>query len=139
MRAHLFLSSLFLVSLVSTAALAEKPRRESRDRVHQVREPRTREAVRNRGDVDRDRSRAVATPRVKVTERATPAKIRERARGCATEDGSSCDRSSRTAPAGAKDKAKQRSAADQARSKAMWEKIRRSVCEKKATTCADNL
>ena len=94
MRISFLLPSFFAATLLSTVALAERP--DNTDRPHRgsavkeriVRESRSREAKEARQRVQSKDSPTKATP-----ERRAPERLSEK-RGCATNDGGSCSRSS---------------------------------------------
>jgi hypothetical protein len=88
MRVSVLLSSLFAVTLLSSAALAEKPTRNPHDRTSHVREPR--EARMQRADLERIRSRVAG-------DQARPSAQKDRVNRVSCSDtGMDCGRSSRS-------------------------------------------
>jgi hypothetical protein len=141
MRATLFLSSLFVLSLLSTAALAEKPGGAVRkERVSRVSESRARETkaevVRSRADVQ-ERHRASRTHRSELQskERATPSSRGQRS---CSELGNACaGRKEKIERAG--DKLAAHNAAERRRGEMMFKKLLKMLCEKRAGRCEANL
>lgn len=141
MRATLILVSVFVSSLVTTSALAEKPGGAAhKERSARVSESKLRDAkvqeLRARGDV-LERFRSARTQKhEKIASDPRAARLDRSDRRC-TPDGGPCPG---TAARGDRsEKSKAPSAADRAKGKAMKQRLQKMICEKHASNCEANL
>ncbi len=141
MRATLILVSIFVSSLVTTSALAEKPggavhkERTARVTENKLREAKVKE-LRARGDVLERFRPAKAQKHDKVATDPRALRLHRADRRC-TPDGGPCPGSA--ARGDRSEKSKAPSAADRAKGKAMKQRLQKMICEKHASTCQANL
>ena len=148
MKVSALLASLFAVSLVSGAALAENPR--GGDGRHAAVKERIQRESRTRGEPRERASRAPLTERrsaekssaassSRVSDSRAPGKVREVQRGCSTDDGSSCTRGHRDPSREArakKEKESRPTGVDRQKAEMMIARMRAMMCQRSAGHCS---